>query len=156
VLVCETKTTINILEALVLQSVQHDIVFSKYIYIYIYQQISKDFGLTVTMPNTKYMVTVELCDQEPISLMGTLKQLISWILVFILYIKVVMYRCIASDVMQTDLVRCQVCCVNFVRRLGIIICDCSIRVLQSCYCLGRVLFGACVVWEGEGLYTLHL
>ena len=38
-----------------------------------YQQVGKNFGLTVSLPNTKHMVTgrsVEECDQEPISLEG--------------------------------------------------------------------------------------
>ena len=38
-----------------------------------YQQVSKDFGLTVSIAKTKHMVTsrsVEVCDQEPISLEG--------------------------------------------------------------------------------------
>ena len=38
-----------------------------------YQQVSKEFGLTVSIPKIKHMVTgrsVEVCDQEPISLEG--------------------------------------------------------------------------------------
>ena len=38
-----------------------------------YQQVSKDFGLTVSIPKIKHMVTgrsVEVCDQEPINLEG--------------------------------------------------------------------------------------